>query len=193
MFPDGRPNLCLADFIAPESLGIKDYIGMFAVTAGIGLDPIVAEFERQNDVYSSIMAKALADRFAEAFAEYLHEKVRTHYWGYASNESLEKEELVKERYQGIRPAPGYPANPDHRQKELIWKMINPVANASIEVTSSLAMLPASSVSGLYFANPQSRYFGLGKLTRDQVQDYVKRRNEPLAESERWLASSLAYQ
>jgi len=193
VFPDGRPNLCLADFIAPESLGIKDYIGMFAVTAGIGLDPIVAEFERQNDVYSSIMAKALADRFAEAFAEYLHEKVRTHYWGYASNESLEKEELVKERYQGIRPAPGYPANPDHRQKELIWKMINPVANASIEVTSSLAMLPASSVSGLYFANPQSRYFGLGKLTRDQVQDYVKRRNEPLAESERWLASSLAYQ
>lgn len=192
VFPDGRPNLCLADFIAPESLGMQDYIGMFAVTAGLGLDEMVNGFERQNDVYSSIMAKALADRFAEAFAEYLHQRVRTHYWGYASEESLSNEELVKERYRGIRPAPGYPANPDHRQKELIWKMIDPVANAGIEVTESLAMLPASSVSGLYFANPQSRYFGLGKLTHDQVANYVERRKEPVTESERWLASSLAY-
>ncbi|MFK7857580.1 MAG: methionine synthase [Granulosicoccus sp.] len=192
-FPDGRPNLCLADFTAPRDLGVKDYIGMFAVTAGLGLDPIVEEFDRQNDVYSSIMAKALADRLAEAFAEYLHLQVRKHYWGYSTDESLQNDELIKERYQGIRPAPGYPANPDHRQKEVIWKMLDPVANAGIEVTESLAMLPASSVSGFYFANPQSRYFGLGKLTRDQVEDYVSRRDEPIEESERWLASSLAYQ
>jgi len=193
VFPDGRPNLCLADFTAPQDLGMKDYIGMFAVTAGLGLDSIVEEFDRQNDVYSSIMAKALADRLAEAFAEYLHLQVRKHYWGFAREEMLENDELIKERYQGIRPAPGYPANPDHRQKEIIWKMLDPEANAGMQVTESLAMLPASSVSGFYFANQQSRYFGLGKLTRDQVEDYVGRRNEPLEESERWLASSLAYQ
>lgn len=192
LFPDGRPNLCLADFIAPAELGIKDYIGMFAVTAGLGLDEMVAEFDRQNDVYSSIMAKALADRMAEAFAEYIHQKVRAHYWGYAPNEKLSSEELIKERYCGIRPAPGYPANPDHRQKEVIWRLLNPDASAGIEVTESLAMLPASSVSGFYFAHEQSRYFGLGKLAKDQVEDYISRRAEPLAESERWLASSLAY-
>lgn len=193
VFPDGRPNLCLADFIAPQDLGMKDYIGMFAVTAGLGLDSLVDEFDRQNDVYSSIMAKALADRLAEAFAEYLHLQVRKHHWGFAKEEALVNDELIKERYQGIRPAPGYPANPDHRQKEVIWRMLDPVGNAGIEMTESLAMLPASSVSGFYFANPQSRYFGLGKLTRDQVADYVSRRNESLEESERWLASSLGYQ
>ena len=192
-FPDGRANLCLADFVAPRDLGIKDYIGMFAVTTGLGLDPVVAEFDRQNDVYSSIMAKALADRLAEAFAEYLHVQVRKRHWAYAANETLDNDELIKERYQGIRPAPGYPANPDHRQKEVIWRMLDPSSNAGIDVTESLAMLPASSVSGFYFANQQSRYFGLGKLTRDQLEDYVRRRDEPLAESERWLASSLAYQ
>ncbi len=191
-FPDGRPNLCLADFVAPADLGIKDYVGMFAVTAGLGLDPLVEEFDRQNDVYSSIMAKALADRLAEAFTEYLHERVRKHYWGYVDDEALANDELIKERYQGIRPAPGYPANPDHRQKEVIWRMLDPEANAGISVTESLAMLPASSVSGFFFAHEQSRYFGLGKVTRDQVEDYVARRDEPQELSERWLASSLAY-
>lgn len=191
-YPDKRANLCLADFIAPEELGITDYLGMFAVTAGVGLDPLVEEFDRQNDIYSSIMAKALADRFAEAFAEYLHWQVRVKYWGYANDEQLNSDELIKERYSGIRPAPGYPANPDHRQKEVIWQALDPVKNAGIEVTESLAMLPASSVSGFYFANAQSRYFGLGKIAKDQVADYVKRRDEPIEASERWLASSLAY-
>ena len=138
------------------------------------------------------MAKAIADRLAEAFAEYLHRDVRTNLWGYAADESLENDELIKERYRGIRPAPGYPANPDHRQKEVIWRMIDPLGNAGISITESLAMLPASSVSGFYFANPESRYFGLGKLTKDQIESYVARRDEPLQVSERWLSSSLAY-
>ncbi|ASJ75997.1 methionine synthase [Granulosicoccus antarcticus] len=191
-FPDGRPNLSLSDFIAPSDLGIEDYIGMFAVTAGLGLDEVVAEYDKDNDVYNSIMVKAIADRLAEAFAEYLHLEVRKQLWGYAPAEALESDELIKERYEGIRPAPGYPANPDHRQKEVIWRMIDPLGNAGISITESLAMMPASSVSGFYFANPQSRYFGLGKLTKSQLVDYVERRDEPLAESERWLASSLAY-
>ncbi|MFK7855595.1 MAG: methionine synthase [Granulosicoccus sp.] len=193
IFPDGRPNLCLADFIAPSDSGVTDYLGMFAVTAGLGLDELVAEFDRQNDVYSSIMAKALADRLAEAFAEYLHLHVRKAHWGYAGAEDLDNDALIKERYRGIRPAPGYPANPDHRQKEVIWRMLDPVGNAGISITESLAMLPASSVSGFYFANPESRYFGLGKISRDQISDYVSRRDEPVEVSERWLASSLSYQ
>ncbi|NND93186.1 MAG: methionine synthase [Granulosicoccus sp.] len=191
-FPDGRPNLCLADFVAPADSGLGDYIGMFAVTAGLGLEDLVANFDDQHDVYSSIMAKALADRLAEAFAEYLHRDVRKRLWGYVLDESLENDELIKERYQGIRPAPGYPANPDHRQKEVIWRLLDPVQNAGISITESLAMWPASSVSGFYFAHAQSRYFGLGKIGKDQVLDYVHRRDEPLSESERWLASSLAY-
>lgn len=191
-YPDGRNNLSLSDFIAPQELGIEDYIGMFAVTAGLGLDQIVAEYDAQNDVYSSIMAKAIADRLAEAFAEYLHREVRKQYWGYDSDESLGNDELIKERYRGIRPAPGYPANPDHRQKEVIWRLLDPEGNAGMQLTESLAMLPASSVSGFYFAHPESRYFGLGKLTKDQLDDYVQRREEPLDVSERWLSSSLAY-
>lgn len=191
-FPDGRPNLSLADFIAPLDTNVADYIGMFAVTAGVGLDALVEEFDRQNDVYSSIMAKALADRLAEAFAEYMHLEVRKNHWGYANKEELDNDSLIKERYQGIRPAPGYPANPDHRQKEVIWRLLCPEKNAGMQITESLAMMPAASVSGFYFAHPKARYFGLGKLSREQVEDYVSRRDEPLSESERWLASSLAY-
>ena len=192
VFPDERPNLSLADFVAPEKTGVEDWVGMFAVTAGVGLDSLVDAFERDNDVYSSIMAKALADRLAEAFAEYLHRQVRTSLWGYAPGESLDNDDLIRERYRGIRPAPGYPANPDHRQKEAIWRLLDPLGNAGISLTESLAMLPASSVSGLYFAHPESRYFGLGKVSKGQVLDYVARRDEPLTVSERWLASSLAY-
>lgn len=190
--PEGRANLSLADFVAPYDTGIKDWIGMFAVTAGDGLDAVVAEHDAANDLYASIMAKALADRLAEAFAEYLHREVRTSHWGYAADENLENEDLIRERYRGIRPAPGYPANPDHRQKEVIWELLKPDDFSGIALTESLAMLPASSVSGLYFSHPDSRYFGLGKLGRDQVEDYVLRRAEPVEESERWLASSLAY-
>lgn len=192
VFPDDRPNLSLADFIAPDESGVSDYIGMFAVTAGGGLDALVADYDRQNDIYKSIMAKALADRLAEAFAEYLHREVRTQHWGYIADEQLDNEQLIRERYQGIRPAPGYPANPDHRQKEVIWDLIDPLGNAGISVTENLAMLPASSVSGFYFAHPDSRYFGLGKLSKDQLEDYVRRIDEPLSVSEKWLAGSLVY-
>ena len=192
VFPDDRPNLCLADFIAPKESGAKDYLGAFAVTAGAGLDELVAEYDAQNDVYKSIMAKALADRLAEAFAEYLHREVRIDHWGYVSDEDLDNDQLIRERYKGIRPAPGYPANPDHRQKEVIWELLDPLANAGISVTESLAMLPASSVSGFYFAHPESRYFGLGKIAKCQVEDYAARTGKELAITERWLAPSLAY-
>ena len=192
IFPDERPNLSLADFIAPAELDLPDHIGLFAVTAGVGLDPLIEAYDRDNDIYRSIMAKALADRLAEAFAEYLHRRVRIEHWGYKPDETLDNDDLIRERYQGIRPAPGYPANPDHRQKEVIWNLIDPLHNAGISLTENLAMMPASSVSGLYFAHPEARYFGLGKVSKSQMNDYVRRMNEPLAVSERWLASSLAY-
>ena len=191
-FADGKPDLCLADFVAPEASGVRDWIGMFAVTAGLGLDEIVAEHDAANDVYASIMAKALADRLAEAFAEWLHLRVRTAHWGYAPDEALGEDELVRERYRGIRPAPGYPACPDHRQKRVLWDLLSPDEAAGIELTESIAMLPASSVSGLYFAHPEAKYFGLGKIDRSQVEDYAARRGETVEENERWLASSLAY-
>ena len=191
VFPDGRPNLTLADFVAPKDSGIADYIGAFAVTAGLGLDELIAEYDNEHDIYKNIMAKAVADRLAEAFAEYLHKKVRTEFWGYMSDESLENDELIKERYQGIRPAPGYPANPDHRQKEVIWALLQP-EKVGITLTESLAMLPASSVSGFYFSHPEARYFGLGKVKRDQIEHYATRMEESAELSERWLANSLAY-
>ena len=191
-FADGKPDLCLSDFVAPEASGVADWIGMFAVTAGLGLDEIVAEHDASNDVYASIMAKALADRLAEAFAEWLHLRVRTAHWGYAPDEALGEDELIRERYRGIRPAPGYPACPDHRQKRVIWDLLSPDEVAGISLTESLAMLPASSVSGLYFAHPEAKYFGLGKIDRSQVEDYAARRGESVEENERWLASSLAY-
>lgn len=191
-FKDGRPNLALSDYIAPKSSGKGDYIGAFAVTAGNGLDKLVEHYDANNDIYHSIMAKALADRLAEAFAEALHEKIRKEIWAYASDEDLSLEDVVKEKYQGIRPAPGYPANPDHRQKNLIWELLDVEKNAGIGLTESLAMTPASSVSGWYLAHPEARYFGLGKVDQEQIKDYSERQGEPVSEAERWLATHLAY-
>ncbi len=190
--PPGRPNAALADFIAPKESGVKDYIGSFAVTAGIGIDEHVARFEADHDDYQSIMLKALADRLAEAFAERLHELVRKESWGYASDEALDNEALINEKYQGIRPAPGYPACPDHTEKALLWKLLQPEQNAGMTITESFAMLPTAAVSGFYFAHPESRYFGLGKIDRDQVEDYAERKSWTMDVAERWLAPALSY-
>ncbi|HEX2901642.1 MAG TPA: vitamin B12 dependent-methionine synthase activation domain-containing protein, partial [Bacteroidia bacterium] len=189
----GTYNLSLADYIAPEESGKMDYIGGFAVTAGVGLDAIVAQFDRDLDDYNSIMAKALADRLAEAFAECLHEKVRKEIWGYAADENLGNEEMIKEKYQGIRPAPGYPACPDHTEKRLLFDLLNVEENAGITLTESMAMWPASSVSGFYFSHPASRYFGLGKIGEDQVTNYAERKGMPKADLERWLSPNLNYE
>jgi len=188
----GEPYYALSDFIAPKETGIADYWGGFAVTAGIGCDELVAEFERDHDDYNSIMAKALADRLAEAFAEKMHELVRKEYWGYAGAEHLNAEELIKEEYQGIRPAPGYPACPDHTEKTTLFKLLNAEENAKMHLTESLAMTPAASVSGFYFAHPQARYFGLGKIGKDQVEDYASRKNMDVEVVERWLGPNLNY-
>lgn len=184
----GQPNIALADFIAPKESGIKDYIGGFAVTSGLGMEPYLEKFKADHDDYNSIMLKALADRFAEAFAEYLHQEVRKKYWGYVPDEVLNNEELIKESYQGIRPAPGYPACPDHTEKTGLFKLLNATPLTGIELTDSLAMYPAASVSGWYFAHPQAKYFGLGKIGNDQVADLAKRKNIPVEEMERWLSS-----
>jgi 5-methyltetrahydrofolate--homocysteine methyltransferase len=188
----GEPYYALADFIAPKESGVPDYWGGFAVTAGIGCDKLVAEFERDHDDYNSIMAKALADRLAEAFAEKMHELVRKEYWGYAKSEHLDNTELIKEAYQGIRPAPGYPACPDHTEKITLFELLKAEENTTMHLTESLAMTPAASVSGFYFAHPQARYFGLGKISKDQVEDYAIRKNMPLEEVERWLGPNLNY-
>ena len=190
--PPGRPNAALADFIAPKESGIKDYIGSFAVTAGIGIDDHIARFEDDHDDYQSIMLKALADRLAEAFAERLHELVRKDLWGYAADEVLDNNDLIDEKYQGIRPAPGYPACPDHTEKGLLWQLLEPEKNAGMTITESFAMLPTAAVSGFYFAHPESRYFGLGKINRDQVEDYAERKGWTMDVAERWLAPALAY-
>jgi 5-methyltetrahydrofolate--homocysteine methyltransferase len=187
----GAPNIALADFILPKESGIEDYMGAFCVTTGFGVDEWAAEYEKNLDDYNSIMVKALADRFAEAFAEYLHEKVRKDFWGYDSEESLTNEELIKENYKGIRPAPGYPACPDHLEKPTIWKLLNVAEEIGVTLTESMAMWPASSVSGYYFGNPKSRYFGLGKIKEDQVTDYAKRRNVPLDYAMKWLNPNIA--
>ncbi|HTH56867.1 MAG TPA: methionine synthase [Cyclobacteriaceae bacterium] len=186
------PNFCLSDFIAPASSGKQDYIGMFAVTTGIGLEKLVDDFKAKNDDYSEIMAKALADRLAEAFAELLHEKVRKEFWGYAKNESMSEAELIEEKYQGIRPAPGYPACPDHTEKKTIFELLN-ANEAGIILTESYAMYPAAAVSGYYFSNSGSKYFGLGKIEKDQVTEYAQRKGMTLADMERWLAPNLSYQ
>ena len=183
---DGIPNHALADFIAPKETQIQDYIGAFCVSTGFGTSELAAQFEAENDDYNSIMIKALADRLAEAFAEYLHKEVRVNYWGYASSENLSNEELIKENYKGIRPAPGYPACPDHLEKKTIWKLLNVEERIGVQLTESLAMWPAASVSGYYFANEQAKYFGLGKITQDQVKNYAKRRNITIEEANKWL-------
>jgi 5-methyltetrahydrofolate--homocysteine methyltransferase len=189
----GRPNLALADFVAPRESGVADYVGAFAVTAGVGLDALVAEFEAAHDDYNAILAKALADRLAEAFAERLHERVRREYWGYASAESLDNPDLIRERYQGIRPAPGYPACPDHTEKQALFELLRAESNAGITLTESCAMLPVASVSGYYFWRPEAQYFGVGKVERDQVEDYARRKGMDLATMERWLAPNLNYE
>ena len=190
--PKGEPYYALADFIAQKDTGIADYWGGFAVTAGLGCDELVAKFEADHDDYNSIMAKALADRLAEAFAEKMHELVRREYWGYAKDEHLSSEDMIKEKYQGIRPAPGYPACPDHTEKWTLFKLLDAEKNTGMYLTESLAMMPASSVSGFYFAHPQSKYFGLGKITKNQVEDYAERKKMPINEVERWLSPNLSY-
>jgi len=186
-----QPNIALADFIAPKSKGKIDYMGAFCVSTGFGTEEKAKAFELANDDYSSIMVKALSDRFAEAFAEYLHFEVRTQHWRYVDQEGLTNEELIQEKYQGIRPAPGYPACPDHLEKKTLWKLLTVEETIGVSLTESLAMWPASSVSGYYFAHPQSRYFGLGKIKEDQLLDYSKRRGIALAEAKKWLNPNLA--
>ena len=188
---DGVPNHALADFIAPKESGIQDYIGAFCVSTGFGTAELAKQFEDDNDDYNSIMIKALADRLAEAFAEYLHKEVRTNHWGYAQDESLTNQDLIKENYKGIRPAPGYPACPDHLEKQTIWKLLKVEENIGVQLTESLAMWPAASVSGYYFGNPEAKYFGLGKIKEDQLNDYAKRRGISKAEATKWLNPNLA--
>jgi 5-methyltetrahydrofolate--homocysteine methyltransferase len=188
----GQPYYALSDFVAPLESGVQDYFGGFAVTTGIGCDEMVAEFEANYDDYNSIMAKALADRLAEAFAERMHELVRKEYWGYAQDEQLSSEDLIKEEYSGIRPAPGYPACPDHTEKETLFNLLGAEEKIGLKLTESFAMYPTAAVSGFYFAHPQSRYFGLGKITKDQVEEYAVRKNMTLEDTERWLSPNLAY-
>lgn len=186
------PNISLSDFIAPKETGIEDHMGAFAVTTGLGIEKKIAEFDADHDDYSSIMLKALADRLAEAFAELMHRRVRKEFWGYDASESLSQEELVREAYKGIRPAPGYPANPDHTEKPTIWDLLDVEANTGISLTENLAMFPTASVSGLYFSHPESRYFGIGKMTKEQVESYAKRKGMEVSKMERWLGANLAY-
>lgn len=188
---EGKPNIALADFIAPKASGKQDYMGCFCVCTGFGTQELATQFEADHDDYNSIMIKALADRLAEAFAEYLHKEVRTEHWNYAKNENLSNQDLIKENYKGIRPAPGYPACPDHLEKNTIWKLLNVEENIGVKLTESLAMWPAASVSGYYFGNADARYFGLGKITKDQVKDYSKRRSIPIEIAEKWLNPNIA--
>ncbi len=191
--PDGQSHDCLADYIAPRDSGRRDYIGAFAVTAGIGIDEHIARFHAAHDDYSAIMLKAIADRFAEAFAERMHERVRREFWGYAPEERLTNEHLIKEEYRGIRPAPGYPACPDHTEKATLWKLIDPQTNAGISITESFAMTPTAAVSGWYLSHPDSRYFAVGKIDLDQVRNYAARKKISLEEAERWLSPNLGYE
>ncbi|KAF1698234.1 methionine synthase [Pseudoxanthomonas jiangsuensis] len=190
--PVERPDFCLADFIAPKDQGVADWIGAFAVTAGIGIEPHLARFEADHDDYNAILLKALADRLAEALAERLHQRVRTEFWGYDTAEALDNEALIAEKYRGIRPAPGYPACPEHSEKGTLFRLLDAGANAGMTLTESFAMLPTAAVSGYYFSHPQSQYFVVGRVGKDQVADYARRKGVPLAQAERWLASNLDY-
>ncbi len=189
---EGRANVALADFVAPRASGLSDYIGAFAVTAGVGEAAVVERFKRANDDYSAIMAKALADRLAEAGAEWLHRRVRLDFWGYAHGENLGMAEMIAEKYRGIRPAPGYPAQPDHTEKATLFALLDAEQATGMRLTESFAMWPGASVCGLYFSHPDSYYFGVGKIERDQVIDYASRKGHARAEVEKWLAPILNY-
>ncbi|MEW5942504.1 MAG: methionine synthase [Pseudomonadota bacterium] len=191
--PEDRPNLALADFVAPKDSGKKDYLGAFAVTAGLGTDELVAGYQAKHDDYSAIMAKALADRLAEAFAELMHARVRREFWGYAKDENLSNEALIEEKYRGIRPAPGYPACPDHTEKGPLFQLLDATAKAGIIITESFAMLPAAAVSGFYFSHPEASYFAVGKIGRDQMEDYARRKEWNVETAERWLAPVMGYE
>ena len=187
-----RANFCLADFIAPTSENIKDYIGGFIVTAGEGIEKLAKYYEDKNDDYNSILVKSLGDRIAEALAEMLHVDVRTKFWGYAKGEKFSNDQLINEEYIGIRPAPGYPACPDHTEKKTLFKLLKANENIKVKLTESFAMTPSSSVSGFYFSNPSAAYFGVGKVYEDQVEDYAKRKGVDKKIAEKWLSSSLGY-
>jgi 5-methyltetrahydrofolate--homocysteine methyltransferase len=189
--PEDQFNYALADFIAPADSGRQDYLGAFALTAGLGVDEVAREFEKDLDDYNAIMTKALADRLAEASAEWLHKQARVA-WGFGATENLTGEDLIKENYRGIRPAPGYPAQPDHTEKRPLFDLLHAEKNAHVILTENFAMHPASSVSGLYFAHPEAKYFGVGMIARDQVEEYAQRKGYDLAVMEKWLAPNLSY-
>jgi 5-methyltetrahydrofolate--homocysteine methyltransferase len=190
--PAGQPNYCLADFVAPKSSGRPDYLGAFAVTAGLGADELAKQFQAEHDDYNAILTKALADRLAEAFAEYLHNEARR-VWGFGKEEHLTKDDLIRERYRGIRPAPGYPASPDHVEKRTLFDLLGAEEHTGIHLTESFAMHPGASVSGLYFSHPEARYFAVGKIERDQAIEYAARKDESLGEIEKWLSPNLNYE
>ena len=190
--PEGQSHDCLADFVAPIDSGVEDYIGAFAVTAGIGIDEHVARFEAEHDDYSSILLKALADRLAEALAEYLHERVRKEFWGYDDDEDLSNDALITEEYRGTRPAPGYPACPDHTEKGRLWRLLDVEAAIGLQLTDSYAMFPTAAVSGFYFSHPDSRYFSVGKIARDQLESFATRKGMSVEEAQKWLSPNLGY-
>jgi 5-methyltetrahydrofolate--homocysteine methyltransferase len=190
---EARANLALADFVAPAETGLADHVGGFVVTAGIGEDRRAERLKRANDDYGAILMKALCDRLAEAFAEHMHARVRREFWAYAPDERLNPAELIGEQYRGIRPAPGYPAQPDHTEKRTLFRLLDATRATGVELTESCAMWPAASVSGLYFAHPEAHYFGVGKIERDQVEDYARRKGMRLEEAERWLSPILNYE
>jgi len=189
---EGVPNRSLGDYVAPRETGLADHVGAFAVTAGLGAQDRILAFKKDADDYSAIMLEALADRLAEAFAERLHQRVRTEFWGHEPEEQLTNEDLIAEKYHGIRPAPGYPACPEHTEKRTLWELLDVTAATGIELTEGMAMWPGAAVSGWYFSHPQAQYFVVGRLGRDQVADYAERKGWTLAEAERWLSPNLGY-